>query len=129
VVSIANFMQGLDTAIANVALSHIAESLGDDTDEAIRVVTTYLIAGAVIIPVSGWLSGVAGRKRYYMGCVAVFTVSSVLCGFAANLSALIFFRILPGLGGGRHGAERTGDSRRHVLAGKARRPSSFMALR
>jgi DHA2 family multidrug resistance protein len=100
VVSIATFMQVLDTAIANVALQHIAGSLGADTDEATWVVTTYLIASAVIIPVSGWLSDVIGRKRYYMLCVAVFTVSSVLCGFAPNLGMLIFFRVLQGLGGG-----------------------------
>jgi DHA2 family multidrug resistance protein len=100
VVSIATFMQVLDTAIANVALRHIAGSLGADTDEATWVVTTYLIASAVIIPVSGWLSEVVGRKRYYMGCVAVFTVASVLCGFAPTLGSLIVFRIIQGLGGG-----------------------------
>jgi DHA2 family multidrug resistance protein len=100
VVSIATFMQVLDTSIANVALRYIAGSLGADTDEATWVVTTYLIASAVIIPVSGWVSSVVGRKTYYMGCVAVFTVSSVLCGFAPNLGALIFFRVLQGLGGG-----------------------------
>jgi DHA2 family multidrug resistance protein len=100
VVSIATFMQVLDTAIANVALQHIAGSLGADTDEATWVVTTYLIASAVIIPVSGWLSDIMGRKSYYMACVAMFTASSVLCGFAPNLGALIFFRVLQGLGGG-----------------------------
>src|SRR6202012_3201141 len=75
VVSIATFMQVLDTSIANVALNHIAGSLGADADEATWVVTTYLIASAVIIPVSGWLSAVVGRKTYYMGCVAAVTVS------------------------------------------------------
>jgi DHA2 family multidrug resistance protein len=100
IVSIATFMQVLDTAIANVALRYIAGSLGADTDEATWVVTTYLIASAVIIPVSGWLSEVIGRKRYYMICVAVFTVSSILCGFAPNLAMLIVFRIIQGLGGG-----------------------------
>jgi DHA2 family multidrug resistance protein len=100
VVSIATFMQVLDTAIANVALRHIAGSLGAGIDESTWVVTTYLVASAAIIPVSGWLSSVVGRKRYYMGCVAIFTVASVLCGFAPNLTSLIVFRILQGLGGG-----------------------------
>jgi DHA2 family multidrug resistance protein len=100
VVSIATFMQVLDTAIANVALRYIAGSLAASVEESTWVVTTYLIASAVIIPVSGWLSGVIGRKRYYMGCVAVFTASSVMCGFSPNLGALIIFRILQGLGGG-----------------------------
>jgi DHA2 family multidrug resistance protein len=100
VVSIATFMQVLDTSIAIVALRHIAGSLSADTDEATWIVTTYLIASAVIIPISGWLSGVVGRKSYYMGCVAVFTVSSVLCGLAPSLGVLIFFRVLQGLGGG-----------------------------
>jgi DHA2 family multidrug resistance protein len=100
VVSIATFMQVLDTAIANVALRYIAGSLAAGIDESTWIVTTYLIASAVIIPVSGWLSSVIGRKRYYMICVAVFTVSSILCGMAPSLGMLIFFRILQGLGGG-----------------------------
>jgi MFS family permease len=73
-------------AIANVALRHIAGSLGADVDESTWIVTTYLIASAAIIPVSGWLSSVVGRKRFYMGCVAIFTVASVLCGFAPSLA-------------------------------------------
>ena len=100
VVSIATFMLVLDTSIANVALRHIAGSLAAGVDESTWVITTYLIANAVILPVSGWLSGVIGRKRFYMLCVAVFTVSSLLCGLASSLPMLIFFRILQGLGGG-----------------------------
>jgi DHA2 family multidrug resistance protein len=100
VVSIATFMQVLDTAIANVALRQIAGSLAAGVDESTWVVTTYLIASAIIIPVSGWLSSVIGRKRYYMACVALFTISSMLCGFAPNLAMLIVFRVLQGLGGG-----------------------------
>jgi DHA2 family multidrug resistance protein len=100
VVSIATFMVVLDTAIANVSLRYIAGSLAASVDESTWVVSTYLIANAVILPASGWLSNVLGRKRFYMICVAVFTVSSLLCGLAPNLSALIFFRILQGLGGG-----------------------------
>jgi DHA2 family multidrug resistance protein len=100
VVSLATFMLVLDTSIANVALRDIAGSLAAGIDESTWVVTTYLIANAVVIPVSGWLANAIGRKRYYMLCVAVFTVSSLLCGLAPNLSSLIFFRILQGLGGG-----------------------------
>ena len=100
VVSIATFMVVLDTAIANVSLRYIAGSLAISVDESTWVVTTYLIANAVILPVSGWLSNVIGRKRFYMLCVATFTVASLLCGLASSLNALIVFRILQGLGGG-----------------------------
>ena len=100
VVSIATFMVVLDTAIANVSLRYIAGSLAASVDESTWVVSTYLIANAVVLPASGWLSNVVGRKRFYMLCVAVFTISSLLCGLAPSLGALIFFRILQGLGGG-----------------------------
>jgi DHA2 family multidrug resistance protein len=100
VVSIATFMVVLDTAIANVALRYIAGSLAVSVDESTWVVTTYLIANAVVLPVSGWLSNVVGRKRFYMICVALFTVASLLCGLASSLNALILFRILQGLAGG-----------------------------
>jgi DHA2 family multidrug resistance protein len=100
VVSIATFMVVLDTAIANVSLRYIAGSMAASVDESTWVVTTYLIANAVILPASGWLSNVVGRKRFYMICVALFTVSSLFCGLAPSLGSLIFFRILQGLGGG-----------------------------
>jgi DHA2 family multidrug resistance protein len=100
VVSIATFMLVLDTAIANVALRNIAGDLAAGIDEATWIITTYLIANAVVIPVSGWLASVIGRKRFYMLCVAGFTASSFLCGIAWNLQALIFFRVLQGLSGG-----------------------------
>jgi DHA2 family multidrug resistance protein len=100
VVSIATFMVVLDTAIANVSLRYIAGSLAASIDESTWVVTTYLIANAVVLPASGWLSNVLGRKRFYMICVALFTASSLLCGLAPNLPLLIIFRILQGLGGG-----------------------------
>jgi MFS transporter, DHA2 family, multidrug resistance protein len=100
VVSIATFMQVLDTSIANVALRQIAGSLGAGADESTWIVTTYLVASAIIIPISGWLSSVVGRKRYYMICVALFTVASLLCGLATSLPMLIVFRVLQGLGGG-----------------------------
>lgn len=100
VVSIATFMLVLDTSIANVALRNIAGSLAAGMDESTWVITTYLVANSVIIPVSGWLTSVVGRKRYYMICVATFTFASLLCGLAPNLPTLIAFRILQGLGGG-----------------------------
>mgnify|MGYP001185098752 CR=1 FL=1 len=100
VVSLATFMVVLDTAIANVSLRYIAGSLAASIDESTWVVTTYLIANAVVLPASGWLSNVVGRKRFYMICVALFTISSLFCGLASNLTALIVFRILQGLGGG-----------------------------
>src|SRR5204862_7214742 len=100
VVSSATFMVVLDTAIANVSLRYIAGSLAASIDESTWVVTTYLIANAVVLPASGWLSNVIGRKRFYMLCVALFTISSLLCGLAPNLAMLIFFRVLQGAGGG-----------------------------
>jgi DHA2 family multidrug resistance protein len=100
VVSIATFMLVLDTSIANVALLNIAGNLAAGVDEATWILTTYLVANAIVIPVSGWLASVVGRKRYYMICVAGFTVSSLMCGLAWNLQSLIFFRILQGLSGG-----------------------------
>jgi len=100
VVSIATFMTVLDTSIANVALRHIAGSLAAGVDESTWVITSYLVSTAVVLPLSGWLSSAIGRKRFYMLCVALFTVSSMLCGLAANLPVLIFFRVLQGLGGG-----------------------------
>jgi DHA2 family multidrug resistance protein len=100
VISLATFMQVLDTSIANVALRNIAGSLAAGVDESTWVVTSYLVASAVVLPISGWLSGVVGRKRFYMLCVATFTVASVMCAFAPNLGTLIVFRVLQGLGGG-----------------------------
>src|ERR1700746_3922556 len=100
VVSIGTFMQVLDTSIANVALRNIAGALAAGIDESTWVITTYLVASAVIVPISGWLMSVIGRKRFYMLCVALFTASSLLCGLAPSLGMLIFFRVLQGLGGG-----------------------------
>src|SRR6201992_132224 len=93
-------MEVLDTSIANVALPHIAGSLGASSDESTWVLTSYLVSNAIILPISAWLSTRFGRKRFYMSCVALFTVSSFLCGLAPSLGALIFFRILQGIGGG-----------------------------
>ncbi len=99
-VTLATFMEVLDTSIANVALPHIAGSLSAGQDESTWVLTSYLVSNAIVLPLSGWLSSIVGRKRFYMGCVALFTVSSFLCGFAPNLPMLIFFRVLQGAGGG-----------------------------
>jgi DHA2 family multidrug resistance protein len=100
VVSISTFMEVLDTTIANVALPYIAGGLGVSLDEASWVVTTYLVANAVILTASSFLAKMFGRKAFYLTCVALFTASSVLCGFAWNIQSLLFFRILQGLGGG-----------------------------
>lgn len=99
-VTIATFMEVLDTSIANVALPHIAGSVGASQEEATWVLTSYLVASAVILPISGWLSDRFGRKRFYMVCVVMFTACSLLCGLAPTLPALIIARILQGLGGG-----------------------------
>ena len=99
-VTLATFMEVLDTSIANVALPHIAGSLSAGTDESTWVLTSYLVSNAIVLPLSGWLSSIVGRKNFYMGCVALFTISSFLCGFAPNLAMLIFFRVLQGAGGG-----------------------------
>jgi DHA2 family multidrug resistance protein len=100
IVSMATFMEVLDTSIANVSLQHIAGSMAASQDESTWVLTSYLVSNAIILPISGWLALVVGRKRFYMICVGVFGVSSLLCGLAPSLSWLIFFRILQGLGGG-----------------------------
>jgi MFS transporter, DHA2 family, multidrug resistance protein len=99
-VTLATFMEVLDTSIANVALPHIAGSLSAGQDESTWVLTSYLVSNAIVLPLSGWLASIVGRKRFYMGCVALFTVSSFLCGLAPNLTMLIIFRILQGAGGG-----------------------------
>jgi MFS transporter, DHA2 family, multidrug resistance protein len=100
VVSIAAFMEVLDTSIANVALPYMAGGLAASVDDASWVLTSYLVANAVVLPISGWLSLLFGRKRFYMACVVIFTVSSFLCGIAPSLGMLILFRIIQGAGGG-----------------------------
>jgi len=99
-VTLATFMEVLDTSIANVALPHIAGSLSAGQDESTWVLTSYLVSNAIVLPLSGWLSSIMGRKHFYMSCVALFTISSALCGFALNLPMLIVFRVLQGIGGG-----------------------------
>jgi DHA2 family multidrug resistance protein len=99
-VMLATFMEVLDTSIANVALPHIAGNLSAGVDESTWVLTSYLVSNAIVLPLTGWFSTLFGRKRFYMGCVAIFTISSFLCGLAPSLGLLVLFRILQGVGGG-----------------------------
>ena len=100
VVTMATFMEVLDTAIAYVSLPHIAGCLSASIDESTWVLTSYLVSNAVVLPISGWLATRIGRKRFYLTCVMLFTISSFLCGLAPNLGLLVFFRVLQGIGGG-----------------------------
>jgi MFS transporter, DHA2 family, multidrug resistance protein len=100
ILSLATFMTVLDTSIANVALINISGGLGTSLDEATWVLTSYLVANAIVLPISGWLSEVIGRKRFYMLSVGLFSLSSLLCGLAPNLTLLVAARVLQGIGGG-----------------------------
>jgi DHA2 family multidrug resistance protein len=100
VVAMAAFMEVLDTSIANVALPYMAGNLGSSNDESTWVLTSYLVSNAIILPISGWLAGMFGRKRYFMASLVIFTLSSLLCGFAPSLELLLLFRVLQGIGGG-----------------------------
>ncbi len=99
-VTLATFMEVLDTSIANVALPHIAGSFGASTNESTWVLTSYLVSNAIVLPISAWLATRFGRKRFYMTCVALFAASSFFCGLAPSLGILVFCRILQGAGGG-----------------------------
>src|SRR5262249_32899891 len=100
VVALGAFMEVLDTSIANVALPYIAGSLGASNDQSTWVLTSYLVSNAIVLPISGWLAGTLGRKRFFLGCLFLFTVSSLLCGIAPSLGLLLLFRVLQGAGGG-----------------------------
>jgi MFS transporter, DHA2 family, multidrug resistance protein len=100
VVSLAAFMEVLDTSIANVALPYIAGNLGASNDESTWVLTTYLVSNAIVLPISGFLVGWLGRKRFFLICIALFTVSSFLCGIAPSLGLLLLFRVMQGAFGG-----------------------------
>ena len=100
IVAMAAFMEVLDTSIANVALPYMAGNLGASTDESTWVLTSYLVSNAIILPISGWFAMVFGRKRFFMMCLVIFTVSSLLCGIAPSLATIILFRVLQGAGGG-----------------------------
>jgi MFS transporter, DHA2 family, multidrug resistance protein len=99
-VTLATFMELLDTSIANVSLPYIAGGLGRSFDEVTWILTTYLVANAVVLPMSAWLSRVFGRKNYYMACVALFTITSFFCGVAPTLAIMLVSRVLQGIGGG-----------------------------
>ena len=99
-VALAAFMEVLDTSIANVALPHIAGSLGASLDQGTWVLTSYLVSNAIVLPLGAWASSVMGRKRFFLTCIVIFTVASFFCGIAPTLPLLIVFRILQGAGGG-----------------------------
>src|SRR5579863_7242037 len=96
----AAFMEVLDTSIANVALPHIAGNVGASNDESTWVLTSYLVSNAIVLPISGWLASLFGRKRFFLLCIFLFTLSSLLCGAAPSLAMLILFRVMQGAGGG-----------------------------
>ncbi|HUN85996.1 MAG TPA: DHA2 family efflux MFS transporter permease subunit [Terracidiphilus sp.] len=107
-VTLATFMEALDSSIANVALPHIAGTLGASYEEATWILTSYLVSNAIVLPISGWIANRIGRKRFYMSCVALFTVFSFLCGLANSLGMLIVFRVIQGAaGGGLQPSERS----------------------
>ncbi len=99
-VTLATFMEALDSSIANVSLPHIAGTLGATYDEATWILTSYLVSNAIVLPISGWIANRIGRKRFYMTCVAGFTIMSFLCGLAGSLFMLVFFRVMQGAAGG-----------------------------
>src|SRR6201992_1190364 len=99
-VMLATFMEVIDTSIASVALPHIAGSLSATTDEATWVLTSYLVANAIVLPASGWLSLRFGRKRFLLTCIVIFTISSFACGAATTLPMILIARAIQGAGGG-----------------------------
>src|ERR1700685_4119920 len=99
-VTLATFMEVLDTPIANIALPHIAGSFGASANESTWVLTSYLVSNGIVLPISAWLATRYGRKRFYMFCVALFAGSSFFCGLAPVLGLLVFFPVVQGIGGG-----------------------------
>src|ERR1700692_4791662 len=99
-VALAAFMEVLDTSVAIVALPHIAGNLGASTNEGTWVLTTYLVSNAIVLPMGAWASSVIGRKRYFLLCIAIFTIASFLCGLAVSLPMLLLSRVIQGAGGG-----------------------------
>ncbi len=100
IVSIATFMEVLDSTVANVSLHHIAGSLAAGQDESTYIITSYLVSNAIVLPISGWLANVIGRKRFYMICVTLFTLASLLCVTASSLWEILLWRVVQGFGGG-----------------------------
>src|SRR5438046_7679749 len=99
-VSLASVLELLDTSIVNVAIPHMMGNLGATLDEIAWVSTGYIVANVIILPITGWLSAFFGRRSYFAGSIALFVVSSFFCGNAHSLVALVFWRIVQGLGGG-----------------------------
>src|SRR6202007_376531 len=99
-VTLATFMEVLDTSIANVALPHISGNLSAGADESTWVLTSYLVSNAIVLPISGWLATTLGRKRFFLMCIFMFTVTSLLCGIAQSLVMLLVLRVIQGAGGG-----------------------------
>ncbi len=100
VVSLAAFMEVLDTSIANVALPHISGNMGASSEEGTWVLTSYLVSNAIVLPITGWLVSLLGRKRFFLICLGLFTASSLLCGVAPTLAILLISRVIQGAGGG-----------------------------
>jgi len=100
VVAMAAFMEVLDTSIANVALPHMAGNLGASQDQSTWVLTSYLVSNAIVLPITGWLTSIIGRKRFFLICITIFTISSLLCGIAPSLGFLLLARVIQGTGGG-----------------------------
>src|SRR6184192_4784928 len=99
-VTMAAMLELIDTSIVNVAIPHMMGNLGATLDEIAWVSTGYIVANVIILPITGWLSALFGRRRYFAGSIAIFVVSSFFCGNAHSLAALVFWRIVQGLGGG-----------------------------
>ena len=119
-VGLAAFMEVLDISIANVALQHIAGSLSASQDESTWVLTSYLVTNAIVLPMSGWLASMIGRKRYFLGCIVGFSITSLLCGLAPSLCAADPGARPPGHHRRRPAADRAGDPRRRLPAAEAR---------
>ncbi len=99
-VALAAFMEVLDTTVANVALPHIAGDLGASSSQGTWVLTSYLVSNAIVLPLGAWASSVIGRRNFFLLCIAIFTVASLLCGIAPTLPILVMARVLQGIGGG-----------------------------
>jgi DHA2 family multidrug resistance protein len=115
VVSMAAFLEVLDTSIANVALPHIAGSLAASSSESTWVLTSYLVSNAIVLPAAGWMVSALGRRRYFLICLSVFTLSSILCGMATSLPMLLA------------GASHPGRGRRRIAAHGAGHPDGFLS--
>jgi DHA2 family multidrug resistance protein len=122
-VMLATFMEVLDTRIANVSLPHIAGTFSATVNESTWVLTSYLVSNAIVLPITGWLSRLFGRKRFYIACVVIFTVCSFLCGLAPSLAFLVVFRVIQGAGGG--GLQPTSQA---ILVESFDRPRQGMAM-